>query len=98
MLTRQHGGIAMNKVKNRFSDFYERVCTNPQAMKAEMEWIRGQRFECWKGLEEVGDIGRADAGDDLPFIPFVPQTADYSPRPEPMPSLPRLPIFQRIKR
>lgn len=28
-------------------------------------------------LVHVGDIGRADAQPDLPFVPFVPQTAKY---------------------
>ncbi len=27
--------------RNRFQNFYERCIRNPQAMKAEMEWIRG---------------------------------------------------------
>ncbi len=59
--------------RNRFQNFYERCTRNPQAMKAEMEWIRGP-------LRSVGDIGRADAPDDLPFVPFDVKTADYSPR------------------
>ncbi len=33
-------------------------------------------------LAEVGDIGRADAPGDLPFVPFNPKTAVYSCEPE----------------